>query len=152
MSEHVIVLAHGLQGIIRHMEYLAKCIKEENNNIWILNASANDGTRFENWSSTRDGIDMGGERIIRELTTKLIAHVKETNSKPKMISFIGSSLGGLYCRYIMGRMYNSDCDRIIVQQDNIKIELELMNYVALASPLISVRALVPNWVYYSMKV
>ncbi|CAF0766706.1 unnamed protein product [Adineta steineri] len=152
MSEHVIVLAHGLQGNIGHMEYLAKRIKEENDNIWILNASSNDGTRFKNWSSTRDGIDMGGERIIRELTTKLIAHVKETNIIPKMISFIGSSLGGLYCRYIMGRMYNSDCDRIIVQQDNIKIELELMNYVALASPLISVRALVPNWVYYSMKV
>jgi hypothetical protein len=134
------------------MEYLASQIKTKFDNALILNATANDGTRFKNWSSTGDGIDKGGDRIITEINTKLTEYVKNTSVSPTLISFIGSSMGGLYCRYVMGKLYDAESDRIVVKKDDIKIEMKLVNFVALASPLVSVRALVPSWVYYGMKV
>jgi len=148
-NTHVVVLAHGLQGNVGHMQYIATQLTKQSDHIHCINVAANDGKIFKNWSSTGDGIDAGGERIIVELSVEFSSLLTDTT--PTQISFIGSSMGGLYCRYVMGKLFDSESKRIVIPVNDQTISMELVNFVALASPLISVRSLIPNWVYYGMK-
>lgn len=166
----IFVLVHGLQGKLFHLEIVEKKLKEfYQPNIVCFNLEANANGYFKNWSSTSDGIDTGGERLKTELISKLKSLASSEKYKTLIssndsaassatpfatISFIGSSLGGLYCRYIMGELYNEEfkCLRVLVSEDKKQfLDLKLENYIALASPLISVRCLVSSFVHYGVQ-
>lgn len=93
---HLFLISHGLQGTTSSMMFLVETF-EKFKDTKVLNSSINcDGSWFEtgpfkNWYLTSDGIDGGGERLIKELKIYLQNNKKDKFDK---ISFVGSSLGG----------------------------------------------------------
>jgi predicted esterase len=83
------------------LNYLSTSLREKypEDKLHILVAKRNTG------SFTYDGIELGGERVAREIEE----HVEELNKEGhtiKKLSVIGYSLGGLIARYAIGLLYN----------------------------------------------
>ncbi|KAG2389233.1 hypothetical protein C9374_014633 [Naegleria lovaniensis] len=189
LIQHLVVLCHGLQGNTGHLEYIEKelpkmLLKEQEEaslqqqeQFIMLNMSANNNGYLWNWSSTSDGIVQGGKRLLKELSKILsqkygndFEHATtdrtaclNTCTLPSRISFIGSSMGGLYCRYMMGELFDEERKTIRVpimvntskskdEPNERYLSLELMNFIALASPLISVRCLLAPYLYVGLKI
>lgn len=160
-QHHLVVLIHGLQGNTGHMKFMEDRFKKLNQeeeyreeNYIVFNMKANDDkdTWSNNWSKTGDGIQNGGDRLISELKERIEGKVDEFDEKVEhKISFVGSSLGGLYCRYVMGSLFDNEKQKIVVQLKEKCLIFQLENYVAMASPLISVRCLVSTFFHYGMK-
>lgn len=84
-------LVHGLGGNRVDLSYLAQQLQGRSEHVGIVHCvSCNEG-------KTKDGVVQGGERVATEVRNVLEQH---PNKVPlKRISFVGNSLGGLYCRY-----------------------------------------------------
>ena len=61
-----------------------------------------------NEGKTNDGVENGGRRLVEELITVLKKESKARNSKIVTVSFVGNSLGGLYSRYAIVELSQSD--------------------------------------------
>ncbi|KAI9890436.1 MAG: hypothetical protein M1814_003920 [Vezdaea aestivalis] len=83
------------------MSYLAKALRDryDESKLHILIPKANSG------NFTYDGVDLGGERVTREIENHL-EELARQGEVIKKISIIGYSLGGLVSRYVVGLLYS----------------------------------------------
>jgi hypothetical protein len=66
--------------------------------IIVINSSCNIGSR------TYDGVDVCGSRLA-DLVLQRVQEERLEGRKVVRISFLGYSLGGLICRYAVGKLY-----------------------------------------------
>jgi hypothetical protein len=124
-EDHLIVFAHGLQGVPEHGLYVMERFHQEFPKSKVHLAQANKGI-LKSFFSTGDGIEAGGTRLFQEVESIISSH-----SNFKTISFIGSSLGGVYSRYCIGLL-----------QDKDFFGLKPLFFASLASPHQGIRSLV----------
>ncbi|KAL1863157.1 hypothetical protein VTK73DRAFT_6421 [Phialemonium thermophilum] len=129
-AEHLCVLVHGLWGNPNHMANIAKALRAEYpaDKLYILLAKSNSG------SFTYDGIELGGERVCREIESELSA-IEGRGGKIRKLSVVGYSLGGLVARYAVG----------LLHAKGVLDGLECMNFTAFASPFLGVRTPLRGW-------
>ncbi|KAK0728421.1 putative serine esterase-domain-containing protein [Lasiosphaeria miniovina] len=122
-ADHLCVLVHGLWGNPNHLTYVAKTLREKHprDKVHILVAKRNSG------SFTYDGIELGGERVCREIEEELQL-IERAGGKIKKLSFVGYSLGGLVARYAIGLLFAR----------GLLDKFECMNFTAFASPFLGV--------------
>ncbi|KAE8149541.1 DUF676-domain-containing protein [Aspergillus avenaceus] len=122
-ADHLCVLIHGLWGSPSHMNFLAESLRERyGDQLHILVAKSNTGTL------TYDGIDLGGERVAREIEETLNALADE-GCQIKKLSVVGYSLGGLVARYALG----------LLDARGWLNKLEPVNFTTFASPHVGAR-------------
>jgi len=115
---HLIVLCHGLAGRPSDLDYLERTLRDKGGEgVKVLNSRSNVG-------KTRDGVSSGGNRLAAEIEET----VKSTPSL-EYFSIVGNSLGGLYARYAVMKLYS----------DGKIANLEPMNFMTIASPHLGVR-------------
>ncbi|KAH8911885.1 DUF676-domain-containing protein [Coniochaeta sp. PMI_546] len=129
-AEHLCVLVHGLWGTPEHMKNVARRLRAEYpvEKLYILVAKRNSG------SFTYDGIELGGERLCREIEEQL-EEIKSKGGNIKKLSIAGYSLGGLVARYAIGLLYSK----------GVLDQLECQNFTAFASPFLGVRSPLRGW-------
>jgi hypothetical protein len=90
-----------LWGQPSHLGRLAGALRDAfpDEMIEILVAEKNIG------NSTYDGIELGGERVTKEIEDH-IAKLKEEGKIVEKLSITGYSLGGLVARYVVGLLYS----------------------------------------------
>ncbi|KAF2817356.1 lipase/serine esteras-like protein [Mytilinidion resinicola] len=123
-ADHLCVLVHGLWGNPQHLEYLAKSLREKypEDRLHVLVAKRNAG------SFTYDGIELGGERVTKEIEETLEHHARN-GTEIKKLSIVGYSLGGLVSRYAIGLLYHK----------GYFDKLEPVNFTTFATPHLGVR-------------
>ena len=87
-KSHLVVVAHGLVGRAKDLDYLVRRLRLTSPDLYILATSVNEGFK------TYDGVLAGAERIANDVIELINIESNEFTS----ISFIGNSLGGLYVR------------------------------------------------------
>jgi hypothetical protein len=112
------------------MKNVAKRLRAEYpaEKLYILVAKRNSG------SFTYDGIELGGERLCREIEEELEA-IKSKGGNIKKLSIAGYSLGGLVARYAVGLLFAK----------GVLDQLECQNFTAFASPFLGVRTPLRGW-------
>ncbi|KAF1983991.1 lipase/serine esteras-like protein [Aulographum hederae CBS 113979] len=125
-ADHLAVLIHGLWGNPNHLRYLADGLRERysEDKLHILVAKRNSG------SFTYDGIELGGERVAKEIEETLEQLARDGTTVKKM-SIIGYSLGGLVARYTIGLLYHKGWFE--------EGKLTPVNFTTFASPHLGVR-------------
>jgi hypothetical protein len=96
--------------------------------LYILVAKRNSG------SFTYDGIELGGERVCREIEEQL-EEIKSKGGNIKKLSLAGYSQGGLVARYAIGLLYSK----------GVLDQLECQTFTAFASPFLGVRSPLRGW-------
>ena len=114
----------SLWGNPAHLSYIASTLRDKypEDKLYILVAKNNSG------SFTYDGIEVGGERVTKEIEDTLEQLDKE-GSKIKKLSVVGYSLGGLVARYAIGLLYSS----------GLFERIQPVNFTTFASPHLGVR-------------
>eukprot|EP01130_Rhizamoeba_saxonica_P006075 TRINITY_DN2407_c0_g1_i1.p1 TRINITY_DN2407_c0_g1~~TRINITY_DN2407_c0_g1_i1.p1 ORF type:complete len:142 (+),score=29.23 TRINITY_DN2407_c0_g1_i1:37-462(+) len=124
--QHIFIFVHGFGSSgHRHGLYMKKLFRDHfgDNGFKFVISKANTGyTPAETLFRTSLGVRSGGEAFARELEQILNKYSSATE-----LSIIGSSLGGLYSRYAIGKLFGSESE-----WDHIS----LINFVALASPFL----------------
>lgn len=106
------------------MDYVASALrhKHSKDKLHVLIAKTNSDT------FTYDGIDLGAERVTREIEI-YVEDLEKEGSRITKISIVGYSLGGLVARYAIGLLFsNGWFDR-----------MEPVNFTTFASPHLGVR-------------
>ena len=121
---HLCVLLHGLWGSPNHLNYLRDTLQSQH---------PEDGLHFLIPKSnaeynTYDGIEVGAERITNEIE-QTIEELKSDGSKPKKISVVGYSLGGLIARYAIG----------LLDKNGVFEDIEPVNFTTFATPHLGIR-------------
>jgi len=96
MADDLYVLVHGLAGRPEDLSYLEKCLGRRDPTAVVHLARCNSGILM-----TFDGIRQGGSRLACEIRGLIKRH-----PRLKRISLVGNSLGGLYCRYAVGLLFD----------------------------------------------
>ncbi len=106
------------------MAYVASALREKHSEdkLHILVAKTNSG------NFTYDGIDLGAERVTREIET-YIEDLEKDGCRIKKLSVVGYSLGGLVARYAIGLLYSNGWFK----------KIEPVNFTTFASPHLGVR-------------
>ncbi|KAK4698138.1 hypothetical protein P7C71_g13, partial [Lecanoromycetidae sp. Uapishka_2] len=106
------------------MAYVASALREKHSEdkLHILVAETNSG------NFTYDGIDLGGERVTKEIET-YAADLEKGGCHIKKISIVGYSLGGLVARYAIGLLYSKGWFE----------KVKPINFTTFASPHLGVR-------------
>ncbi|KKY27636.1 putative lipase serine esterase [Phaeomoniella chlamydospora] len=99
-ADHLCVLVHGLWGNPTHLDYVASALRNKygEEQLIILTVKRNAG------SFTYDGIELGGERVAKEIEETLEALARD-GYQIKKLSVVGYSLGGLISRYAIGLLH-----------------------------------------------
>ncbi|KAJ8905180.1 hypothetical protein NDN08_001689 [Rhodosorus marinus] len=121
--KHAIILVHGLQGKPEDLDYLQKVLWDAN-----VDHSARvvvHATKV-NSGKTKDGIQAGGTRVANDIMNFVRDH-----PELEEISVVGFSLGGIYARYAVGLLYNT--------QNNRVANLSPRTFITVASPNLGVR-------------
>ena len=101
---HLLVAQHGLWGNPSHLNRLVSHLwssldgPDIDVQIVILNSDCNAG------SHTYDGVDACGARLA-DLVLQRVQQERLEGRAVVRISFLGYSLGGLICRYAVGKLY-----------------------------------------------
>lgn len=92
----------SLWGNPKHLQQLATALRQaySDDSLQLLVAERNAG------NSTYDGIELGGERVTREVEDE-ITKLEKGGKKVTKLSMIGYSLGGLVARYAIGLLYSA---------------------------------------------
>ena len=92
---------HRLWGNPDHLKYLSTSLRKQfpKEKLDIIVPKSNAGT------FTYDGIELGGERVAREVCDRLEELASNGHNITK-ISVIGYSLGGLVARFCIGILYH----------------------------------------------
>lgn len=105
--DHLIVLVHGLWGSAQNMARLESVIHHSLDHSNMANIHTYAPQCFSHFK-TYDGVEAIGNYILPDL----LQHIENLHSEHDIsiteISFIGYSLGGLVCRYIVGELYELD--------------------------------------------
>jgi triacylglycerol esterase/lipase EstA (alpha/beta hydrolase family) len=120
-AEHLLVLSHGFLGTPTTMKYL----ENEMNRNGFCEKKIRVYKPIKNFGSTTDGVEKGGKRLADEVTQVLA-------DQPSLrdVSFIGLSLGGVYCRAAAAELW----ERGVVKSDTNPNGVPLRLFVSLASP------------------
>ncbi|MCJ1431171.1 hypothetical protein MMC27_000522 [Xylographa pallens] len=124
-ADHLCVLVHGLWGNPQHLEYLRSTLEERHGQDKLRIVVA---TRNSNMY-TYDGIEVGGERVAREIEEE-VERLKAEGVYIKKLSMVGYSLGGLIARYTIGLLYSRGWFEEILP----------VNFTTFASPHLGVKA------------
>lgn len=100
-AQHLCVIIHGLWGNSKHLDYVAKSLQKEHGEDELIVYSAKRNTG----SLTYDGIEIGAERVTKEIEEVLEQLTRDGHSITKF-SVVGYSLGGLVARYVIGLLWN----------------------------------------------
>lgn len=100
-AQHLCVLVHGLWGNANHLNYVAKALQEKHADDQLIVYSAKRNTG----SLTYDGIEIGAERVTKEIEDLLEQLGRDGHTITKF-SIVGYSLGGLVARYCIGLLYH----------------------------------------------
>jgi hypothetical protein len=126
-EKHLYVLMHGLAGSEDDLLALATELIMDKNNVVFIPKSCTPMRSF-------DGIVAGGERIVDELEEFIENYDDDDDGKKrtnlKWISFVGNSMGGLYCRYVLTRLFERDSKTIC--------GLEMHTFLTTATPHLGV--------------
>lgn len=100
-AQHLVVLVHGLWGNPAHLNYVAKSLHDRysDEELVVLACRRNPG------SLTYDGIEVGAERVAREIED-VLEELERDGHKITRFSIVGYSLGGLVARYAIGLLYH----------------------------------------------
>lgn len=127
-AEHLCVLIHGLWGNPHHLEYVRKSLEEKYNSdeLVVYSAKRNIG------SLTYDGIEIGAERVAKEIED-VMEHLTREGHTITKFSIIGYSLGGLVARYVVGLLYHQGFfDKV----DPINFDTFVTPHLGVRTPLI----------------
>ena len=116
--DHLVVLSHGMLGTTRDLNYLASKLKSKG--CVVLMSSAN------SFMKSLLGVEIGGSKLAKE-----VLEVASQYSNLSRISFVGNSLGGLFCRYAIRELFNST--------DNTIAGLAPDSFISIATPHLGVR-------------
>jgi len=124
------VLQHGLHGFPNTLDTFVTLLRNKfgSNKFHFHIATSNYGFLI-----THDGIDVGGKRLAEEIET---LRQKFTLEKGTKLTLIGHSLGGLYCRYAIGYMFEKGALE----------NWELKQLITFASPHLGARKSPSQWV------
>lgn len=120
-AEHLLVLSHGFLGTPTTMKYL----ENEMNRNGFCEKKIRVYKPIKNFGSTTDGVDKGGKRLADE-----VAQVLSEQPSLRDVSFIGLSLGGVYCRAAAAELWA----RGLVKSETNPNGIALNLFVSLASP------------------
>ncbi|PRP77257.1 lipid particle protein [Planoprotostelium fungivorum] len=118
-AEHLFVLVHGISGAASQMFEIGSLIAKTHDRVYVHYATSNDLIAL-----TMDGIDIGGERLACE-----VLNICQRLMNIRYISFIAHSMGGLYARYCIGRLY----------EQNFFQYIRPINFITLATPHVGSR-------------
>ena len=106
------------------MAYVASALRDKHSedNLHILVAKTNSG------NFTYDGIDLGAERVTKEIET-YIGNLENEGCHVNKLSIVGYSLGGLVARYAIGLLYSNGWFK----------RIQPVNFTTFASPHLGVR-------------
>ncbi|KAI9779022.1 MAG: hypothetical protein M1816_003770 [Peltula sp. TS41687] len=123
-SHHLVVLVHGLWGNPQHLAAVATALrnKHPDPHLHVLLPKSNSG------HFTYDGIELGGERVTKEIEEEVESLAKEGKVVGKL-SIVGYSLGGLVARYAIGLLYSKGWFE----------RIEPVNFTTFASPYLGAR-------------
>ena len=123
-AQHLVVLVHGLWGNPSHLNYVAEALRDRysDDQLIVLVCRRNLG------SLTYDGIEVGAERVAREIEDAL-EELGRNGHKITRFSITGYSLGGLVARYAIGLLYHKGLFEKIAP----------VNFTTFASPHLGVR-------------
>ncbi|KAF8311488.1 DUF676-domain-containing protein [Clavulina sp. PMI_390] len=115
---HFLILCHGMWGNLAHLQAMKDTMSER---FLKLSTSSESGDAYEyivhaaesnQDQNTYDGIDWGGERIIKEIHEQIRAieepSSSSSSSRQRVVtrfSITGYSLGGLLARYVVGALH-----------------------------------------------
>ena len=128
IKTHLVIASHGIFGTPTTANLLSTLLTGKHPDILFHSLQSNWGYFFS-IGSTTDGIIPGGDRILKE-----ISEIRDRNPQLKKISFIGISLGGIYLRYVIGKMHELDF-----------LGLDPYAYISFASPHVGI-ADYPNYI------
>ena len=129
-SRHLVVLVHGLMGTNQDLEYLGERLHEKGCIVLLSKSNW--------WIKSLVSIKIASVRLVDEI------HVKQAqNPELRHISFVGNSLGGLFCRYALYLMVRSGSPRkLFTTQDEgsplYAQSLAPQHFLAIASPFTGV--------------
>ena len=132
---HLIVYCHGFGSSgSRHGAHIKSEIDSSlgpSHQVYICKSNSG-WTGLMTFFKTCEGLDVGGLRIQEEIISVISRHrfVKE-------ISFIGSSLGGLYARFAIGHLFGETASPL-------RNKITPVAYISLATPHLGVRGLYSN--------
>ncbi|KEF55010.1 uncharacterized protein A1O9_08663 [Exophiala aquamarina CBS 119918] len=100
-ANHTVFLVHGLWGNATHLSFVAQALQDKysEEELIVVACRSNPG------SLTYDGIEVGAERVAREIEEKL-DELNRHGYKITRFSIVGYSLGGLVARYAIGLLYH----------------------------------------------
>ena len=100
-ANHLVCLVHGLWGNASHLNYVAQALHDRysDEELIVLACRRNPG------SLTYDGIEVGAERVAREIED-MVEELGRDGHKITRFSIVGYSLGGLVARYAIGLLYH----------------------------------------------
>ncbi|OAL17495.1 hypothetical protein AYO22_11627 [Fonsecaea multimorphosa] len=100
-AQHLVVLVHGLWGNPSHLNYIAEALRDRysGEEIIVLACRRNLG------SLTYDGVNVGGERVAKEVEDH-VEELERSGHNINRMSVVGYSLGGLVARYAIGLLYH----------------------------------------------
>lgn len=100
-AQHLCVLVHGLWGNPHHLDYVHKSLQSKygEDELVVYSAKRNVG------SLTYDGIEIGAERVAKEIKDVMEQLTREGHTINKF-SIVGYSLGGLVARYVVGLLFH----------------------------------------------
>eukprot|EP00160_Parvularia_atlantis_P019218 Unigene7438_Nuclearia_a/m.22880 Unigene7438_Nuclearia_a/g.22880 ORF Unigene7438_Nuclearia_a/g.22880 Unigene7438_Nuclearia_a/m.22880 type:complete len:448 (+) Unigene7438_Nuclearia_a:60-1403(+) len=129
---HLFVLIHGFMGSSSHMDATKRAIAAHAPEPASLRFLV---TRSHQTYLSMDGIDICGERVLKELAAELAA--AQTEGRPVThLSLVGYSMGGLVARYVAGRLH----------QLGTLDTIEPVNFVTIAAPHLGIRRM-PGYVF-----
>jgi hypothetical protein len=94
LPTHLVVLSHGLGGCQNDLAFLGEQL--EARGCVILKS------RVNAYAKSLAGVELGGAALAQEVSD----YIASSPASPlSHISFVGNSLGGLYCRYAISRLF-----------------------------------------------
>lgn len=119
---HLIVLSHGMMGTFTDLNYLEQLLQSsaKSDDIKVFKSARN------KYTNSLKGIQKGSE----ELAAEIIDILNENNSI-ETISFVGNSLGGIYARFAISLLYDSNTNSFIN-------DIKPLAFVTIASPHLGV--------------
>lgn len=154
---HFVFIVNGWMGVHKELAFLKHAFlnhpivtsEKENETVIIHQTQCNEGLL-----ATCDGIALGGQRVMKEILSfienELQLRYDKTatkNIKKITISTVGGSLGGLYCRYAISKIYQElSLERQIgmglkvYQNDSIIVPVEFNTYCSIVSPHLGLKA------------